>query len=105
MRNYLARRIPSQSRPYADDVTGGKVRKWGEFWSDNENDVKNQMTAILIRELETGMSSKEYENGFREGLSALSKLWSECTQQHRLNARQAETDKIKKERLAKGKIL
>ncbi|RLG45145.1 MAG: hypothetical protein DRN90_08025 [Thermoproteota archaeon] len=47
------------------------------------------MTAILVKRLEKGMPSKEYEAGYRKGLSELAHLYSECKSELDLEKKKA----------------
>jgi hypothetical protein len=52
------------------------IEKYAEFWNDNKIEIMNQTAAILVCKLEKGMPSKEYEQGYRDGLASLTQLWA-----------------------------
>lgn len=73
----LAKRCPKR-HTFAEYATQNKIGMYSDVWKTHKEDIMNQMTAILINRLEKGFKDKKTEEGYREGLKELAKLWSEC---------------------------
>jgi len=69
------------------------IEKYAEIWHDNKNEILNQTSAILVCKLEKGMPSKEYEQGYRDGLASLTQLWAGALAESQIEKRNSLKDK------------
>jgi hypothetical protein len=90
----------AQRREPLDDITLGKTDKWATFWLENGEEVGAIMTALLMRKYEQGnqFPSKDFEQGFRQGLIELPSLFRKC---YELRAQQQKVLKLQDEQRKK----
>lgn len=73
----LSKRKP-KTQTFSEYGTQGKVGMYADLWKTHREDIMNQMTALLIARLEKGFTDKKTEEGYREGLKEIARLWDSC---------------------------
>ena len=74
-------------------MTLGKSEFWATFWRDNKEYYANIEKAVLIQRMIDGFKTKEYEKGFREGLSAIGNVMAMCESEEVSRVRNIKKDK------------
>lgn len=82
--NYLKNRLLYDD--YERQIAGESIDYFGDLWNTYGGEMSNHITALLVRRMEKGFKNKDEENGYREGLVALTKFYSSCLARKKNNA-------------------
>lgn len=90
---------------YSRQIVGENVDYFGDLWHSMGGEMSNHCTALLVRRLERGFKNKYEEQGYREGLAALSKLYSSCAAQKAIPAQKERKLDERKPKVKRSRLI
>jgi len=94
-------------KDYERQIVGESVDYFGDLWHDMGGEISNHVTALLVKRMEKGFKNGDHEQGYREGIAALGKLYSSCAaaKKPKISDKRLEADKAAQSVKAKKRRL